>query len=80
MALQINYNGSEAYLKAIPTTLNEYYEDDIKIITSYIIYSISINNEIVFRDGFEIRINPDLSIFTQAYDKIKELYPESSDI
>lgn len=74
MALGITYNGKEAYLKAIPTTINEYYIDEVKKINTFIIYSIFIDNELVFRDGFEIEINPDLSIFEQTYNYLKENY------
>ena len=80
MALQINYNGNEAYLKAVPTTINEEIVDDIKKITTYIIYSISVGGEIIFRDGFEMVFNPDSSVFIQVYNKVKEIYPESIDL
>lgn len=77
MALQINYNGNEAYLKALPTTINEEIVDNIKKITTYVIYSISVGGEIVFRDAFEMEIDPDLSVFTQIYNTLKILYPDS---
>lgn len=47
MALQINYNGNEAYLKAVPTTINEEIVDNIKKITTYVIYSISVGGDFV---------------------------------
>lgn len=80
MALQVTYNGNEAYLKAVPTTINEEIVDGVKKITTYVIYSISIGGEIVFRDGFEIEIDPDLSVFIQVYNTLKTLYPDSIDL
>ena len=71
---------NEAYLKAVPTTINEEIIDGIKKITTYVIYSISVGGEIVFRNGFEIDINPDSSVFVQVYNKVKEIYPESIDL
>lgn len=82
MALALTYNGKEnCYLKAVPTTINEIYVDEIKTFTTYVIYSISteIGGEIIFRDGFEIEFNPDSSIYEQVYEHIKTLFPESKE-
>lgn len=80
MALQLTYNGNlDCYLKAVPTTINEFYIDEIKTFNTYIIYSISYQNEVIFRDGFEITINPNESLFLQTYEAMKVLYPQSTD-
>lgn len=83
MALALTYNGKEnCYLKAVPTTINEIYVDEIKTFTTYVIYSISteIGGEIIFRDGFEIEFNPEESIFIQCYNYLKSIYKEATDI
>lgn len=81
MALQLTYNEMEnCYLKAVPTTINEEIINGYKKLTTYVIYSISVGGEIVFRDGFEMEIDPDLSVFTQIYNTLKILYPDSIDL
>lgn len=81
MALQVNYNGNQnCYLKAVPTTISEFYVDEVKTFSTYAIYSISFEGEVIFRDGFEMNINPGESLFVQIYDRMKELFSKSTDI
>lgn len=82
MALELNYNGQKnCYLKAVPTTITEYFIDDIKHFNTYIIYTIYNykGGDIIMRDGMEINFNPNLSIFTQIYNRLKEIYPQAID-
>ena len=82
MALTLTYNGKEnCYLKAVPTTLSEFYVDDVKTFSTYVIYSISESKGMdpFFRDGFEMEFTPDSSIYVQVYEHMKTLFPESKE-
>jgi hypothetical protein len=82
MGLELNYNGqANCYLKAVPTTITEYFIDDVKYFNTYTIYTIYIHKggEIIMRDGLEINFNPNLSVFTQIYNRLKEIYPQAID-
>lgn len=83
MALTLKYKEIEnCYLKAVPTTINEFYIDEVKTFSTYVIYSISVNQggDILLRDGFEMEFNSEESIFTQIYAYLKGIYKDSIDV
>lgn len=82
MAFSLTYQGKEnCYLKAVPTTISEFYVDNVKTFSTYVIYSISEGKGLdpFFRDGFEMDFNPDSSIYEQVYSQMKVLFTESKE-
>ena len=83
MALQLQYQQSEqAYLKAYPTTIQEFKQDEFtpKVFITYVIYSIFSDNTkttMLYGNAFEMNIDPNESVYEQIYDKIQEQYPNS---
>lgn len=87
MALLINYeNHTDAYLKASPTTLTDYFQDEVspkKFITYviYYVYTDSSKTESLTSGGFEMEFNPLKPIYGQVYEHMKENYfPEYREV
>lgn len=83
MALELKYGEYEsAYLKMVPTTIQEEIIDEQKVFSTFIIYDIktSKEGEIIFRDSLLISFNPEESIFIQSYNYLKNIYKEAIDI
>ena len=86
MALQanINYKGidlTEVYVKIENIRVSKV---GFKVVdfSAIVTYSIKVNKdaEVFTIEELVFSFNPDLSIYLQAYDELKKLYPKSTDI
>lgn len=86
MALQanINYKGidlTEVYIKIENIRVSKVGFKVVEF-SAIVTYSIKANKdaEVFTIQDLVYSFNPELSIYTQTYDKLKELYPESINI
>lgn len=86
MALQanINYKGidlTEVYIKIENIRVAKVGFPKVEF-SAIVTYSIKANKdaEVFTIQDLAYSFNPELSVYTQTYDKLKELYPKSIDI